>query len=176
MREILVKLQNMIARGRVDRPGAKPQFVGSNGTTYPDTEYMQPQGVHFALPADAQGAILAPNGQTAAAVAVCHSGDLPSDTVLPGEGGLHLLGTFKVYLNLDGTLSLGEQMPADFVALASLVDQSFAHLKAAIDLGFTAVGVGAAASGPLGKTAFDNALAAPGAGILATGSEKVRCS
>jgi len=56
------------------------------------------------------------------------------------------------------TIKLGATTTADYVALASKVDQLFTTLKAAIAAGLTAVGAGPAANGATGATAFNSAF------------------
>jgi hypothetical protein len=74
-------------------------------------------------------------------------------------------GEVQLVLSTDGTVTikastikLGSDAPGDAVALASIVDQHFTAIKTAIASGFTAVGVGAAANGPSGATAFNGAF------------------
>ncbi len=97
-----------------------------------DVEYFEPQGVHFNAAGDAVGALLSPGGNKSASVLLCASGASPSDATAPGEGGLHYLGTYKVFCKADGTLALGAYAPADFVALASRVNAELDMLKTAI--------------------------------------------
>lgn len=56
------------------------------------------------------------------------------------------------------TVNLVSESPSDAAALASLVDQLFTTLKSAVASGLTAVGVGVAANGPAGATAFNAAF------------------
>lgn len=168
MRNILVRLQNLITRVRVDRPGGKPQVAGRGDAVYSDREVFEPQGVHFVAAADAQGVQLSPDGQTSAGIVVGLGGQKPADGS-PGEGGLHLLGTYKIYLALDGKLHLGAKDPGDFVALASKVDAAIATLSAATAAGFGAVT--APGGGPAALAAFN----AGAASVLPSGSTEVKC-
>ncbi len=113
----------------------KLSIVTIGARTIPDVEYLQPQGVYFLPPSDAEGVALAPSGQTSAALVVCASSrsGSPSESLQAGEGGLHLLGTYKVFLAADGKLSLGAKEPDDFAALASKVDAAIGALQAAYD-------------------------------------------
>ena len=129
MRDLYVKLQNLVRRARVDRPGVKPQVAHLGDALVPDVEHMEPQGVHFIAPSGAQGVLLSPNGVTAAAVALGLGGAVPTDSVAAGEGGLHYLGAYKVFLKADGTLALGAFAPSDWVALASKVDSELTSIK-----------------------------------------------
>lgn len=65
-------------------------------------------------------------------------------------------GKLELMLNATGTAAVAELVNANFEKLAADIDT----LKDAIGSGFTAVGVGSAANGPAGKTAFDSAAAA----------------
>lgn len=132
MREMLVKLQNLIARAKVDRPGEKPQLAWLGDRIAPEVENLLPQGFMSTAPAGAQGALLAPSGDTSVALAVGLQGDTP-EAPDPGECGLHYLGEWKVFVAADGSVHLGEKDPSDFVALASLVDARFAQLQTAFD-------------------------------------------
>jgi hypothetical protein len=118
---ILAALRSMIVRVKVNRSGQKPQLAWLGVRLSPETEIMRPQGVYFLEPADAQGVMVCPGGDPSVGVGVGVGGDLPSDPAAAGEGGLHYLGAWKVYLNTAGEVHLGQQIAPDFVALASLV-------------------------------------------------------
>ena len=129
------RLQGIIKRAVVDltsSDGTKHQLLHSGDGVLPDVEYLEPQGLHFATPGAAQGLILCPGAQTSNAVSACLSGAVPSGDLAPGEGGLHYLGEWKVFLAKDGTVSFGDQVSADFVALASKVDAEIARIDQAI--------------------------------------------
>lgn len=164
-------IRNLISRIAVNRPGAQPQVTGLGDRVYPDVENLQPQGLYFNPPAGAQGAMLSPAGDPSVALLVGVGGDVP---VAPaaGEGGLHYLGTYKLFLAADGSVHVGQKDPTDFVALASKVDAQLTAFKTAIAAGLTAVGVGAAANGPTGASAFNSSL---GPNPLPVGSTSVRC-
>jgi hypothetical protein len=183
MRAALVKLRNMITRGVVDSLDAAGhyQVLWTGGRASAGVENKQPQGVHFHAPVDADGVMLAPFGDRSAAVLLGASGPVPSGSIAAGEGGLHYLGEWKVFLAADGTLALSAKAPADWIALASKVDarisglrSDLTSLKTAIGTGFTAVGVGVAANGPAGKAAFDTAAAAIPAAAASVASTKVK--
>lgn len=170
VRQLRVKLQNLVVRGVVDRSGPRYQVRGLGDRVQPNREHFQSQGLHFRAPAGAEGILVAPVGETANAVLLgAHKRSaLPTATLADGEGGLHFLGTYAVYLAADGKVHLGGgTAAADFVALAakvatelSRVNSDFTALKTAIGSGFTAVGVALAANGAAGKSAFDTAAAA----------------
>jgi hypothetical protein len=130
----IAALRNLIVRTKVNRSGDKPQLTwGGGARTTPDVEVMRQQGVYFREPPNAQGVMLAPGGDPSVAVAVGLGGAVPSGAVADGEGGLHYLGTFKVYLHTDGTVRLGDKVATDFVALASLVSTQLGAIKTAFD-------------------------------------------
>lgn len=124
------QIQNVVRLATVDQPGVAPQVRFFSGRAQSDTPSMEPQGVHFIVPAEAQGLLLSPNADPSLSAVVCAQGKVPGDSITPGEGGLHLLGTFKVFLAKDGSVHLGEKDPTDFVALASLVLDELQKVKA----------------------------------------------
>lgn len=132
LRGLRIKLQNLIVRARIDRTEDRTrrgpyQVEHFAGRSIPDVEVMQPQGLHFHVPADADGLLVCPAGESSNAVAILPSGATPGgEGVKPGEGGLHYLGAFKVFLNEDGNVVLGGQVPNDAAALASRVDDFIA--------------------------------------------------
>jgi hypothetical protein len=100
-------------------------------------EYFQPQGLHFNLPADAVGVLLAPSGDPSASVLVSASGPLPTvgggeGTAVAGEGGLHYLGAWRVYLDSGGRVHLGSHSASDWVARSSLTDARLDSLRSDI--------------------------------------------
>jgi hypothetical protein len=127
--ELYRKLQNIVRRAFVDRAGIKPSLAHIGDSIAPDVENMQPQGLHFVAPAGAQGALLAPSAITSSAFVVGLGGDVPTNTVAAGEGGLHYMGTFKLFLKADGTIALGAYAPSDWIALASKVDSELTSVK-----------------------------------------------
>lgn len=61
-------------------------------------------------------------------------GEVPGAALVPGEGGLHFLGTYAVYLAADGKVHLGGGTAAsDFVALAALVKARLDHIQSIFD-------------------------------------------
>lgn len=115
------QIQNVVRLATVDRAGVAPQVRYYSGRAQSDTPYMEPQGMHFIPPASCQGLLLSPNADPSLSALVVAQGSVPSDGIAAGEGGLHYLGSFRVFLAADGTLHLGEKDPDDYVALASKV-------------------------------------------------------
>lgn len=187
IRKLRVLLQNLVTRVVIDRAdGMTYQAIWGGGRVTSGLEHLETQGVHFRVPADAGGVVVAAGGQREAGVLLVSGGIVPQEEIGPGEGGLHYLGEWKLFLRSDGLLCLGEKLPTDWVALASKVDAELSKikddlsaLKTAVGAGFTAVGVGASANGPAGKTAMDGALAGPPSWPSSADtvqSEKVRCA
>jgi hypothetical protein len=166
MRELSVKIQNLITRVRGDRPGPKPQVAGRGDSLHADREVFEPQGLHFQAPKTAQGILLAPDGVTSVGVIVGLGGAAPGVSLADGEGGLHLLGTFKVYLAANGKLHLGQKDPTDFVALASLVDARISALETAFN---AHVHTSAAPASPTSPPVVPLTPGSP------TGSTEVKC-
>lgn len=185
-RRLRVKLQNLVLRGVVTRSGPRYQVQHLGDRVHPDMELFQPQGVHFQAPVGSEGMLLAPAGETSSAVFLgAHKRSaLPSATLADGEGGLHFLGTYAVYIAADGKVHLGGGTAAsDFVALAAKVTtelgrvkDDFTALKTAIGSGFTAVGAALAASGAAGKSAFDLAAAAVPSSPASVAATKVKAT
>ncbi len=160
-------IRALITRAKVDRSPAAGnlyQLAWLGGRVTPDVEHMQPQGLHFRAPGAAQGALLAPSADPSVAVVVGLGGALPPDDLVEGEGGLHYLGEWRVFVDADGKVHLGARDPSDFVALASKVDQAINDLNTAISAGFDAVGAAMAADGALGKAAFEGLAPTPDVG------------
>ncbi len=131
-------MANSLTRALINRSSADAfdvQMTWMSGRTTPEVENFQPQGLHFRPPAKSEGIAVAPAGIADCAVVVCASkrSALPVDELGEGEGGLHYLGEYKVFLAEDGTLSLGAKAASDFVALASLVDAELTAVKADLD-------------------------------------------
>ncbi len=175
------RVRNMLTRGVVDaRDNAGTyQVTWSGERASAGVEYKEPQGLHFALPKDADGMTLAPFGDRSAAVLLSSSGPTPTGAVAAGEGGLHYLGEWKVFLAADGTLALSAKAPADWMALASLVDarisglrSDITTLKAATQTGLG--GVPVAGSGLAG--AFASATSAIPAAAASVASTKVKAA
>ena len=121
-------------------------------------ELLQPQGLHFRAPVGADGVLLSPAGNKSASVLLCATSDTPSDATTAGEGGLHYLGTYKVFLKSDGTVSIGAFSASQWAAVASLVDARISAIVAAFNThAHTGVTTGMGTSGtpasPLGAQA-----------------------
>lgn len=172
------KVQNVVRAAVIDQPGATPQARYFSGRVVAELRHMEPQGLHFRPPKDAQGLLLSPAADVSDARLVDAQGAVPSDTLASGEGGLHLLGTFKVFLDSDGTLHLGQKDPTDYVALASLVNARITQLRADITtlIGATAaVAVVADGLAPGTSTTFNGAVLGVPAAAASVASTSVKC-
>jgi phage gp45-like len=158
LRRLGVRLQNLIVRAVVDRSGKRYQVQHLGGRVSTEREHLEPQGVHFRAPAGAQGLLISPAGETASAVLMGCQGTLPTTTLADGEGGLHYLGTFKVFCKANGQVILGSGA-ADFVALAGLVKAQLDSLAASITTlkAATSTGVGGVPAVGSGLAATFNA-------------------
>ena len=100
-----------------------------------EIEILEPVGVHFLPSLDEDMLVMEVNGSPDNRIAMGASqrGHRPQDLTDAGTGGLHYLGAWKVFLDADGTVHLGERDPSDFVALASLVKAELDDIKADLD-------------------------------------------
>jgi phage gp45-like len=186
--KVKVAMANSITRCLINRSGADGfdvQMTWLSGRTTPDVENFQPQGVHFRVPAKSEAVAVSPGGiaDNVVVVGASNRKALPEDELGEGEGGLHYLGEYKVFLAEDGTVSLGAKDASDYVALASLVDGQISALKAditalkaAIVAGFTAGGASppAYAGGTAQVNAFNTPAAAIPTAAAPTGSTIVK--
>jgi phage gp45-like len=130
-----------ILRGLVkladDAPGTLTVQVEDVIADDPDDELemLEPVGVHFLPSLDEDVLVVEVNGSADNRVVLCASqrGHRPQDLTAAGTGGLHYLGAWKVFLDDDGTVHLGERDAGDFVALASLVKAELDAIKADFD-------------------------------------------
>jgi len=140
-KRLRVKVQNLVLRAVVDRPGARYQVLHIGGRIHPDVEWFQGQGVYFAAGVGAEGILVCPSAtsENAVLLAVGDRAALPPHIGLAaGEGGLHYQGTFKVFLDHNGKVQLGGgntvgHAAADFVALAAKVDAAIANIRTYIN-------------------------------------------
>lgn len=128
IRRLRNRVANMILRAVVDRPGPRYQIQTVGDNARPDIQHMEPQGLHFRAPAGAEGLAVAPTNAPENTVLVLAQGDTPEDALAVGEGGLHYLGEFKVFLKANGEVHLAGG--ANFVALANLVNDRHDTIRA----------------------------------------------
>jgi hypothetical protein len=120
-----------------DVPGSLTVQVEDMEADTPDDELemLEPVGVHFLPSLDDDVLVFEVNGSPDHRVVMgaTQRGHRPQDLTAAGTGGLHYLGNWRVFLDDDGTVHLGERDPADFVALASLVKAELDDIKADFD-------------------------------------------
>lgn len=156
-------IRGVVSRAIVNSGDKLLQVLWLDDRVSADVEYMEPQGVHFRPPANADGVLLAPSGNTSASVLLNAQSAVPGDAVAPGEGGLHYLGAYRVFCRADGTLALGAYDPGDGVGVDALIEARLSELKLAIDNALAAIT--APGGGPAVVAAFAAAFAAPGPGL-----------
>jgi hypothetical protein len=120
-----------------DAPSAVTVQIEDMEADVPDEELelFEPVGVHFLPSLDEEMVAFEVCGSADNRVVMGASqrGHRPQDLTAPGTGGLHYIGAWKVFLDDDGTVHLGERDAGDFVALASLVKAELDEIKADID-------------------------------------------
>lgn len=176
-RNILAKVQNLVREAVIDVPGEAPQVRYFSGRVDAATPVREPQGLHFMGAAEARGLLLSPAADAGSAVLVCAQGDVPSDSIEPGEGGLHCLGEWRVFIDAQGNVHLGSRDAGDYVALASRVDAEIARIDQAITKLALAVKPVAAVTDALTPgtgTAYNGATAALPGASSSVASSKVK--
>lgn len=140
VRKLRVLMQNMITRVVVDRSenAGDYQVLWGGDRVTSKLEHLEPQGIHFRAARDAGGVVVNPGGTREGALLLVAGGIVPNDVISEGEGGLHFLATWKVFLAQDGTVHLGSHEAPDFVALASKVDAELKALRDNVDALVTA--------------------------------------
>ncbi len=120
-----------------DAPGSLTVQIEDLEPDDPDDELevLEPIGVHFLPSLDEDMAVFEVNGSADNRFVALASqrGHRPQDLTAAGSGGLHFLGAWRVFLDDDGTLHLGERDAPDWVALASLVLAELQDVKADLD-------------------------------------------
>lgn len=137
MRKVWSKIQTTVMRGIVARSSDTQKCImvqveWAADRTSSNVEYKQPQGLYF-NPADkAEGQILAVAGDHSSAVLIdaqSRSDSPGGGGIGAGEGGLYYAGDFKVFLDKNGLVHLGEKTGSDFVALAAKVDMAINEIR-----------------------------------------------
>jgi hypothetical protein len=110
MRELWAALRGLIVDTVIESRDAltdrvKATWAGRRIT--PNVEPLFPQGVWFGVPGDARGVLFSPLGDPSRAKALVQ-GTGPSNVTpaVDGEGGLHYLGAWRVWV-ADGVVILG---------------------------------------------------------------------
>lgn len=142
IRELAAKLRGIVGRAVITAvdDAAKAQLLTlkerDDEEEFDQIEHAQPFGLSFRPSVGAEVILVSPDGESANQVAICAQDRTkrPAVDVAEGEGGLYLEGVYRVFLAADGTVHLGEQEGADFVALAAKVDAELSALKTAYDM------------------------------------------
>lgn len=112
--DIKNRIKTLIQRVIVDRSDDGGQVPEMQIKRFQDraevVEEFKPQGLYFRTPADAEGIMVSPGGSSSNAVLLsAQDRDRwpAGGSIEEGEGGLHYLGAFKVFLDKDGIVYLG---------------------------------------------------------------------
>lgn len=165
LRRLRVRLENAITRAVLDRSDANGRFLQllwGGDRVSADVEHLEPQGLHVRPPAGASAVLLAPGGSRAGALALGVGADVPADGIEAGEGGLHYLGAYRVFMKANGEVHLAAMIATKSAAVGETVDsegtawaQDLNLLKSAIEAALQAVVPAGPASGSvLGSTAL----------------------
>lgn len=165
---MIERLRALLSRVVVDRSGPRPQLSWLAKRLAPDCEVFQPQGLHFQAPGGAQGVGAALGGDPSALVALGLGADVPPGDIADGEGGLHYLGAWRVFLDASGNVHLGEKDGSNAPSVAADVDQLFKDLATAIN-GWTPVAMDGGAALKAALSAWVTAATSAD-----TGSDKVK--
>ena len=138
--DIRNRIKTLIQRVIVDRSADGGQVPDVQIKRFQDraeiVEEFKPQGLYFRTPPDAEGIMVSPGGSSSNAVLLSAQdrerwpagGDIED-----GEGGLHYLGAFKVFLDKDGIVYLGAPKGDSDLTEASRDDRVQDELKALRD-------------------------------------------
>lgn len=132
MKQLFNMIRGLIVLGKIDKAGGAPQIKWLGGRATPGVPHMQGPGIFVVAPSGAIGFILAPNADPAAARAIGYDGPRP-DEPAAGEGGLHYLGAWRVFMAADGTVHLGAKDPGDWAARSIVVDARLDGIESAIN-------------------------------------------
>jgi phage gp45-like len=135
LRRLKILIQNLATRVAVDRSeaaGGTYQVLWGGDRVSSGLEHLESQGLHFRAAAESGGVVISCGGQRDGGVLISVGGLVPNDAIGEGEGGLHYLGEWKLFLRSDGQLCLGSKTPGDWVALAAKTDQQIQNAKADI--------------------------------------------
>lgn len=132
LRRLRVRLENAITRAVLDRSDANGRFLQllwAGDRVSADVEHLEPQGLHVRPPAGASAVLLAPGGSRAGALALGVGADVPADSLEAGEGGLHYLGAYRVFMKANGEVHLGVMNADDFVPCDSKLQTELAAVQ-----------------------------------------------
>lgn len=147
----LMILEGLVKLSDTAKKAISVQVQVDEEDTADDVPLYQPQGFRVRPPRDAEAILLAIEGEgmNTVAVAAMDRDSCPTDDIEQGEGGLYYAGTWKVFMDKDGNVHLGDKVGADFVALAQKVLDELNAVKSAFDGHTHTVPI----TGPAGNTA-----------------------
>lgn len=129
------RVDGMIARAVISRVNdalktQRVQITILKGEVEDNVEHVQPLGLSFTPPADAEVLALAVAGDRAHTVAICASapGSRPTGNSEAETGGLYSKAEWRVFIDKDGVVHLGAQSGEAPVARADLVDAELARI------------------------------------------------
>jgi len=135
LRQLKTRVDGMVARGVVEyvNDALKTQRIQVSllaDEVADEVEHLQPYGLSFVPPAGAQCIALAVGGARAHLVAVC--ADVPGERPTgagPREGGLYSKGRWRVFVDKDGTVVVGDKDSDQHIPLGdALVDAFNLHV------------------------------------------------
>ena len=152
MRELWAALRGLIVDTVIeswDASAGRVKAAWAGRRITPNVEPVFPQGVYFGVPAGARGVLFAPLGDPSRAKALAQ-GTIPSTSVEGGEGGLHYLSAWRVWVDADGVILAAD--PADtsyFLVRADRLQTELTAIKTYIDAHtHSGVVTGGGTSGP----------------------------
>lgn len=101
----------------------------------PDSvEHFQPYGMSFVPPAGSEAIALSVAGASSHRIAICaqHPEKRPKNAAT-GPGGLYTEGEWRLFIDADGVVHVGQEVGAAFIPRDDLVQQQFVALKNAIN-------------------------------------------
>jgi phage baseplate assembly protein V len=139
LRRLESRLNGMIARAVVAtvNDALKTQRIqltirGDNEVA--NAEHFQPYGLSFVPPSGSEAVALAVAGARSHTVAICaqHPDKRPKGSD-EKTGGLYTEGEWRLFIDADGIVHIGQEVGAAFIPRDDLVQQQFVALKNAIN-------------------------------------------
>jgi phage gp45-like len=128
-RGLRARVDGMVSRAVVElvNDGLKTQRVqltllGDDAVD--DVEHAQPYGLSFVPPAGSQAVALAVGGVRSYTIALCadHPGERPTGAQ-PREGGLYSKGKWRLFIDQEGVVCLGDQDSTEHLLLGDALVQ-----------------------------------------------------
>lgn len=133
------KILTLITRVRVDRSDDSSKVPQVQITRFGKAavhDVMQPQGLYFRAPPEAEGVLLSAGGAASNAVLVSAQDRATwpaGGGIEDGEGGLHYLGAWKVFVDKDGNLNLGTKVGASKISRDDKIQTELKALQSKLD-------------------------------------------